>query len=126
MARELGVTLSRVNGSGPKERILKEDVHQFVKTSLQRTQSAPTHSAQISALPVIDFKQWGEIEEQPMPRLQAIAAKNLHANWVTIPHVTQFDEADITELEKFRNTQKEKAKVHGIRLTPPSIFIESL
>jgi pyruvate dehydrogenase E2 component (dihydrolipoamide acetyltransferase) len=127
LAREFGVDLSQVKGSGRKARILKEDVQSYVKYELSRPKMTPGSSVasgsgglQVLAPPKVDFTKFGEVEEIPLTRIQKISGPNLHRNWVTIPHVTQFDEADITELEAFRKSQNvisEKKKL-GIKITP--------
>ncbi len=126
VAREFGVDLSRVSGTGPKNRVLKEDVQEFVKYELSRPKasSAPasggTGGLQVIAQPKVDFSKFGEIEEVEMSRIQRLSGPNLHRNWVTIPHVTQFDEADITELEKFRKGENEQLakKKADVKFTP--------
>ena len=127
VAREFGVDLTKVKGSGRKGRILKEDVQSYVKYELSRPKMNPGSSVasgsgglQVIAPPKVDFSKFGEVEEIPLTRIQKISGPNLHRNWVTIPHVTQFDEADITELEAFRKSQNavsEKKKL-GIKITP--------
>lgn len=127
LAREFGVDLSLVKGTGPKERVLKEDVQSFVKYELSRPKATNNSVAagssgglQVLAAPKVDFSKFGEIEEVPLTRIQKISGPNLHRNWVTIPHVTQFDEADITALEDFRKEQNavaEKRKL-GVKITP--------
>ncbi len=115
-ARELGVDVTQVKGSGPKGRILKEDVQGYVKAALAST-PAPTQAAAGAGLdllpwPQIDFAKFGPVEIQPLSRIKKLSGANLHRNWVMIPHVTQFDEADITELEAFRvelNQEKSSA-----------------
>jgi pyruvate dehydrogenase E2 component (dihydrolipoamide acetyltransferase) len=116
-ARELGVDLSQVEGSGTKGRVLRDDVQAFVKKVM--TRSAPTASlgVAIAEAPVIDFAKFGEVELRPLSRIKKKSAANLHRAWVTIPHVTQFDEADITELEDFRKAQVEKLAKQGVKLT---------
>ncbi len=118
-AFDLGVNLNQVRGSGPKDRILKEDVQGFVKMAMQRGAgaAAPAGSA-LPPVPKVDFAKFGEIETRPLSRIKKIAGKHLHACWLNIPHVTQFDEADTTELEKFRQSMKEEAAHKGVRLTP--------
>lgn len=127
LAREFGVDLNQVKGSGRKERILKEDVQEFVKYELSRPKATASAGAsqgagglQVIAPPKVDFSKFGEIEEVPLTRIQKISGPNLHRNWVTIPHVTQFDEADITELEKFRKQENElqAKKKDGVKITP--------
>ena len=118
-ARKLGADLSQVQGSGPKGRITREDVEQFIKSALQGGPGAPAAAgAGIPPIPEVDFSQFGEIEEQDLPRIKKISGKHLHACWLNVPHVTQFDEADITELDAFRKSMKPKAEKEGIKLTP--------
>jgi pyruvate dehydrogenase E2 component (dihydrolipoamide acetyltransferase) len=117
-ARELGVDLARVKGSGAKERVLKEDVQNHVKAVLARPgggEGGPGLS--LPPLPQVDFAKFGPVTAQALTRIQKLSGANLHRNWVTIPHVTQHDEADITELEEFRKIQVEEAKKEGIRFT---------
>jgi pyruvate dehydrogenase E2 component (dihydrolipoamide acetyltransferase) len=118
-ARELGVNLALVQGSGPKNRILQSDVQAFVKGELSKPRSEMTPGAGLSTLPmpVIDFTQFGEIESKPLSRIKKLSGANLHRNWVTAPHVTQFDEADITDLEDFRKSMLAEAEKRGVKLT---------
>ena len=118
-ARELGVDLGLVSGSGPKGRILKEDVQNFIKRSLQGGQSVRTGGSpfEMPAAPEVDFSRFGEIESQPLGRIKRLSGAHLHRCWLSVPHVTQFDEADITELEAFRQAQKEAAQRQDLRLT---------
>ena len=117
-ARELGVDLGRVKGSGPKERVLKEDVQSYVKTALARPGAGEGGiGLALPPLPQVDFAKFGPVTTQPLSRIKRLSGANLHRNWVTIPHVTQHDEADITELEEFRKIQVEEAKKQGIRFT---------
>lgn len=126
LAREFGVDLTQVQGSGPKDRIVKEDVQQYVKYELSRPKAsaAPGRGGegglQVIAQPKVDFAKFGEVETVALTRIQKISGPNLHRNWVTIPHVTQFDEADITELEAFRKAENEhQAKLKtGMKFTP--------
>ena len=117
IARELGVDLAQVEGSGPKGRVLREDVQAFVKKVM--TRSAPTAplGLAIPEAPAIDFARFGEIENRPLSRIKKKSAVNLHRAWITIPQVTQFDEADITELEDFRKAQVDKLAKEGVKLT---------
>ena len=121
-ARELGVDLGRIKGSGPKERILKEDISGFVKTALARPAGGSGGGAGLSlglpAWPQVDFAKFGPVESQPLSRIKKISGPFLHRNWVSIPHVTQNDEADITELEAFRKAMAEEAQKQGVKLTP--------
>jgi len=120
LARELGVELSAVTASGPHGRILKEDVQAHVKTMMQKAKEAPagaTGGAGIPPIPEVDFSRFGEIEEVAMTRLMQVGAANLHRSWLNVPHVTQFDTADISELESFRGAQKAAAEKAGVKLT---------
>ena len=116
-ARELGVVLSQVGGTGVKGRITKQDVQGFVKQKLNAP-AATTGGSAIQPVPIVNFEKFGEIESVELPRIKKISGKHLHACWLNIPHVTQFDEADITELEQFRKANKESAAKQGVNLTP--------
>jgi pyruvate dehydrogenase E2 component (dihydrolipoamide acetyltransferase) len=117
-ARELGVDLGRVKGGGPKERVLKEDIQNYVKSELARPRAAEGGiGLGLPPLPQVDFAKFGPVTTQPLARIRKLSGANLHRNWVSIPHVTQNDEADITELEEFRKVQVEEAKKQGIRFT---------
>jgi len=121
LARELGVDLARVAGSGPKGRISHEDVKAWVKRALQGglALAAPA----LPKVPVVDFAAFGPIEVQPLSRVRKISGPRLHASWVNLPHVTQFDEADITELEALRQSLKDRAAAEGVKLTPLAFII---
>lgn len=119
-ARELGVDLYHVQGSGPKGRITKEDVQDFVKRALADGAPAPVAGGaglQLPAPPAVDFSKFGEIEEQALGRIKKLSGAHLHGSWLNVPHVTQFDAADITELEAFRKSQKEEAAKADAKLT---------
>jgi pyruvate dehydrogenase E2 component (dihydrolipoamide acetyltransferase) len=116
-ARDLGVDLAQVQGSGPKGRIVREDVQGFVKRVMSRSAPTAAFGLAIPEAPAIDFARFGEVETRPLSRIKKKSAANLHRAWVTIPHVTQFDEADITELEDFRKAQVEKLSKQGVKLT---------
>jgi len=118
-ARELGVDLSRVKGSGPKDRVLKEDVQSYVKSELARPRGEGGGGLGLSLPPLqpVDFAKFGPVTHQPLSRIKKISGGFLHRNWVSIPHVTQNDEADITELEAFRKAQAEELKKSGVKLT---------
>ncbi|MFW5450920.1 MAG: dihydrolipoyllysine-residue acetyltransferase [Methylophagaceae bacterium] len=116
-ARELGVTLSAVSGSGAKGRITKQDVQNFVKQKINAPVAASGGSA-IPPVPVGNYEKFGAIENVDLSRIKKISGKHLHACWLNIPHVTQFDEADITELESFRKSNKDSAAKQGVNLTP--------
>ena len=118
-ARELGVDLSKVHGSGRKERITKEDVQEFVKQALGVTASGTAAAGSgIPAMPEIDFSKFGPVEIKPLSRIQKKAAVNLHRGWLNLPIVTHHDEADITELEYFRKSLKDEAAKQGVKVTP--------
>tara|TARA_R110002050_G_scaffold1244_2_gene8505 strand:+ start:32104 stop:33399 length:1296 start_codon:yes stop_codon:yes gene_type:complete len=117
-ARELGVTLSSVNGTGEKGRITKEDVQNFVKQKVNAPAVSTTTGSGIPPVPVINFEKFGEVKTEELSRIKKISGKHLHACWLNIPHVTQFDDADITELEEFRKANKEMAAKQGVNLTP--------
>ncbi len=120
-ARELGVDLARVKGSGRKDRIVKDDVQAYVKRTLSAgaAPAAPSGGApfQLPTAPQVDFSKFGPVQTQPLPRIRRISGSHLHRCWLSVPHVTQFDAADITELEAFRKAQKADAEKAGARLT---------
>jgi pyruvate dehydrogenase E2 component (dihydrolipoyllysine-residue acetyltransferase) len=126
-ARELGVDLTRVTGHGFKGRITQEDVKAFVKSFLAAGGGAGARSGggALPAVPVVDFAAFGPVETQPLSRVQRISGPRLHASWVNIPHVTQFDEADITELEALRGRLKDAAAARGIKLTPLAFIVRA-
>jgi pyruvate dehydrogenase E2 component (dihydrolipoamide acetyltransferase) len=119
LARELGVDLALVPGTARKGRITREDVQRFVKASLSRgpASGVPLAGVAVAAPVEIDFSKWGATEFQPLNRVRRLSAANLHRSWVTVPHVTQFDEADITDLDAFRAAQKEEAARRKVKLT---------
>jgi len=118
-ARELGVRLEQVIGSGPKGRIVKEDVKAFVKSSMAAAGGGGGGGGvQVSSAPAVDHSKFGEIETVALSRIKKISGAHLHRSWVTVPHVTQFDEADITELEAFRKSLAKEAEKKSLRLTP--------
>lgn len=129
LAREFGVELAVVPGTGPKGRILKEDVQAYVKAMMQKAKEAPaagaTGGAGIPPIPVVDFSKFGEVEEVAMTRLMQVGANNLHRSWLNVPHVTQFDSADITELEAFRVAQKAVAEKAGVKLTVLPLLLKA-
>lgn len=122
MAHALGVDLSKVNGSGIKGRVTTQDIEKYVKAMLQEE----VKGIGVSTIPAVDFTQFGEIESKPLSRIKKLTARNMLRNWLNIPHVTQFDEADVTELEQFRIENKEAAKSNGINLTPVSFIIKAV
>ncbi|MDE1461943.1 dihydrolipoyllysine-residue acetyltransferase [Spartinivicinus poritis] len=124
LAREFGVDLSLVKGSGPRSRILKEDVQAYVSEQLKKAKAQPTGAtggAGIPEVPAVDFSQFGPVREEPMSRLRKVGGFNLHRAWLNVPHVTQFDEADISELEAFRQAQKAK----GVKMTPLPFLVKA-
>lgn len=130
LAREFGVELSAVAASGPHGRVLKEDVQIYVKSMMQKAKEAPaagaaTGGSGIPPIRTVDFSRFGEIEEVPMTRLMQIGAAGLHASWLNIPHVTQFDQADITDLEAFRVAQKAVAEKAGVKLTVLPLLLKA-
>jgi pyruvate dehydrogenase E2 component (dihydrolipoamide acetyltransferase) len=131
--RELGVDLRQVKGAGPKGRILKEDVQNFVKSALAGGAPAAAGARGgglsdlgLPAWPKVDFAKYGPVEAKPLTRIQKISGPALARNWVTIPHVTQFDEADITELEAFRARVNEENAKAGIKVTPLAFLIKAV
>ncbi|CAN1495175.1 AceF Pyruvate/2-oxoglutarate dehydrogenase complex, dihydrolipoamide acyltransferase (E2) component, and related enzymes [Methylophilaceae bacterium] len=128
-ARELGVNLAFVKGSAAKNRILQEDVQAYVKNELAKPRTenmgAGLGSLATLAMPVIDFSKFGEIETKPLSRIKKLSGANLHRNWVTAPHVTQFDEADITDLEDFRKSMQADAEKRGVKLTMLAFLIKA-
>jgi Pyruvate/2-oxoglutarate dehydrogenase complex, dihydrolipoamide acyltransferase (E2) component, and related enzymes len=125
-ARTLGVDVAQVKGSGRKGRITKEDVEKHVKTAMQSGDTVVKSGFDVPPFPAVDFTEFGEIETQALTRIQKISGKYLHRNWVRIPHVTQYDEADITELEAFRQENKQDAKDMGFNLTPLAFMVKAL
>jgi pyruvate dehydrogenase E2 component (dihydrolipoamide acetyltransferase) len=117
LARELGVNLDEVRGSGKKERITREDLEQFVKQKLKENSSAPSHGLSLPAAKAIDFSKFGVIETKPLNKIKRLTGENLHRAWLTIPHVTQFDESDITDLEAFRKGELKAAEKAGYKPT---------
>ena len=117
-ARELGVDLSQVRGSGPKGRILKEDVQGFVKGRLSQPAPAAGGGFALPEIPKVDFAKFGPVESKALSRIKKLAGKHLHACWLNVPQVTQHEDADITELEAFRQAHKDEAKAQGFNLTP--------
>lgn len=132
LARELGVELSLVRATGPRGRITKEDLNAYVKAAVQKAVSAPaasqataTSGAGIPQIPDVDFSQFGDIEIVKMSKIQKITAQNMSRNWLNVPHVTQFDKADITELEAFRKGLKAEMEKQGVKLTPLPFLIKA-
>lgn len=122
IARECGIDLARIVGTGEKNRITKEDVKQFVQAALSR----PEGGFSVAAAPAIDFSQFGEVEAKSLSRIKKLTGVNLHRSWVSVPHVTQFGQADITEMENFRVQQKDHAEKQGVKLTPLVFIIKAV
>jgi pyruvate dehydrogenase E2 component (dihydrolipoamide acetyltransferase) len=122
-ARELGVDLGLVYGSGPKGRILKDDVKAFTKSVLTHNKLGSVAPAPAS--PPIDFSKFGPIETKPLSRIRRLSGQALHRSWTSIPHVTQFDDADITELEAFRKARQKEAEKQGVKLTLLSFLLKA-
>lgn len=125
LAREFGVPLQEVSGSGPRGRILKEDLQQYVRTALEGAAVGAGTGAGIPTVPEIDFAKFGEIEVTQRSKLDKLTAANMHRSWLNVPHVTQFDEADITALEEFRRGLKGEAEQRGTRLTPMPFILKA-
>lgn len=124
-ARELGADLSRVEGSGRKGRITREDVEAYVKKKLQGPERPAAGAFALPEMPEVDFSRFGEIERVELPRIRKIGARNLHRSWLHVPHVTQHDEADVTELEEFRKTHGAEAEQRGFKLTPIAFLMKA-
>ncbi|MBI4293585.1 MAG: dihydrolipoyllysine-residue acetyltransferase [Betaproteobacteria bacterium] len=129
-ARELGVSLANVKGTGPKGRILHQDVQEFVKGVMKGAPAAaaapaPAFGLVLPEWPQVDFAKFGPIESKPRSRIRKLSAANLHRNWVRIPHVTQFDEADITDLEAFRKSNTAETEKQGFKLTMLAFLIKA-
>ena len=128
-ARELGVDLGQITGTGPKSRILKEDIQAFVKRSMQgggvSAQSGSGLGFNLPAWPNVDFEKFGPIEKKTLSRIKKISGPALHRNWITIPHITQHDEVDITELEAFRKSLAKEADKAGVKITPLALIMKA-
>ncbi len=122
-ARDLGVDLGQVDGTGRKGRISREDVQTFVKRVLSQPAAG---GLGVAPMPEIDFSQWGAIESKPLTKINKLTGQNLHRNWVTVPHVTQFDEADITDLEAFRKSMVDEYKSKDIKITMLAFLIKAV
>ncbi|MBD3639738.1 MAG: dihydrolipoyllysine-residue acetyltransferase, partial [Marinobacter sp.] len=127
LARELGADLTRVKGSGPKNRIVKDDVQAYVKSQLQQAQQGGgvATGSGIPGVKLPDFSQFGEVERESMSRMMAATATNMQRSWLNVPHVTQFDEADITEMESFRKAQKAAGEKKGVKMTPLPFLLKA-
>ena len=125
LARQLGVNLAQVQPSGPRGRLSKDDVKAHVKAILQSNPNAATGGSGIPAVPEVDFSKFGEIDIVKMEKIHKITAANMSRNWLNVPHVTQFDEADITDLEEFRKSIKAEAEKSGIKITPLPFLLKA-
>jgi pyruvate dehydrogenase E2 component (dihydrolipoamide acetyltransferase) len=133
-ARELGVDLGRVKGSGPKGRIVASDVQAFVKSVMSGAAAVPAGAPvngsgtglDLLPWPKVDFAKFGPVENKPLSRIKKISGANLARNWVMIPHVTQFDEADITEMEAFRKQMAEELKKDNVKVTPLAFLVKAV
>ncbi|MGB0692653.1 MAG: 2-oxo acid dehydrogenase subunit E2, partial [Pseudomonadales bacterium] len=125
-AREYGVDIAEVKGSGRKGRILKEDIQAHVKSRLAAASTSAGTGSGIPGIPEVDFSRFGETEIKPFSRIRQASARNLHRSWLNVPHVTQFDEADVTELEAFRKAQNLERQAEGARLTPLAFLVRAV
>lgn len=123
LAREFGIELAQVAGSGPQNRVLKEDVQSYVQQRLEKGGSSG--GAGIPEVPETDFSKFGEVSTDARSKLDKLTANNMHRNWLNVPHVTQFDDADITDLEDFRSAQKSEAQRRDTRLTPMPFLLKA-
>lgn len=124
LARELGVSLKKITGRGPKGRILKDDVNDYVKSALNSSSAATGPG--IPNMPDIDFSQFGAVEIVKMSKIQKITSSNMQRSWLNVPHVTQFDETDITDLDAFRKSLKSQAEARGVRITPVAFLLKAI
>ena len=125
LAREFGVQLARIDGTGPQGRVLKEDLQQFVQKLLREPAGAAASGAGLPVVPEIDFAKFGTIEIKERSKLDKLTAANMQRSWLNVPHVTQFDEADITDLEEFRTSLKAEAERRAVRLTPVPFLLKA-
>lgn len=125
LARELGVNLVEVEGTGQRNRILKDDVKAFVKARLTQASTPTGSGSALPALPEVDFSRFGPVRNLPLSRIRQRGAINLKASWINLPHVTQHDDADITDLEDFRRSLKEEAQNKGVRITPLAFIVKA-
>ena len=126
LARELGVPLEQVKGSGPKGRIQKDDLTRFVKDAVNRSAAPSAGGGGIPPVPEVDFSQFGETELVPMTKIQSLTATNMQRAWLNAPHVTHFDDADITDLEAFRKSLKDESEQREVKMTPlPFLLLAS-
>ncbi|WP_193165038.1 dihydrolipoyllysine-residue acetyltransferase [Microbulbifer hainanensis] len=129
LARELGVTLNKVKPTGPRNRVTKDDLHAYIKEQVKKAESGAVGvggGLGIAKMPEIDFSQFGPVKTEPMSKIHKLTAANMARNWLNVPHVTQFDDADITELEEFRKSMKADAEKHGVKLTPVPFLLKAV
>ena len=124
LARELGVDLAQVTGTGPRGRIQKDDLHGWIKNRLAQSGTGSS-GAGIPEVPAVDFSRFGEVDVQALSRLNKITAQNMQRSWLNVPHVTQFDDADVTDLEAFRDTLRDEAKSRGVKMTPMPFIVKA-
>ncbi|MEH6584376.1 MAG: dihydrolipoyllysine-residue acetyltransferase [Halioglobus sp.] len=125
MAREFGLDLDKVGGTGPRGRVVKEDLHDFVKKSLSGAAPKVSSGSGIPPIPEVDFSAFGPVESEPLSRMSKLTAANMQRNWLNVPHVTQFDDADITDLEAFRADMKAEGEKRGVKLTPLPFMLKA-
>ncbi|MFA0811273.1 dihydrolipoyllysine-residue acetyltransferase [Microbulbifer epialgicus] len=129
LARELGVTLNKVKPTGPRNRVSKDDLHNYIREQVKKAESGAVGvggGIGIAKMPDIDFSQFGPVNVEPMSKIHKITAANMSRNWLNVPHVTQFDDADITELEAFRKSMKAEAEKRGVKLTPVPFLLKAV
>ncbi|WP_024330366.1 pyruvate dehydrogenase complex dihydrolipoyllysine-residue acetyltransferase [Simiduia agarivorans] len=129
LARQLGVDMTKIKGSGPRNRLTKDDIRSYVKTIIQDVQTGKLQSGSVGsgipAVPAVDFAKFGPIEMVKMSKIKKVTAANMQRSWLNVPHVTQWDDADITELEAFRNSMKAEAEKRGVKLTPVPFLLKA-
>ena len=124
-ARELGVDLRRVNGTGPKGRVLKSDVESHVKQAMQSGGASGATGMGLPQAPAVDFSAFGEVEIRPLSRIRKLSGANLRRNWLLAPHVTQHEEADVTDMEEFRRSLADEAQKAGFKMTPLAFLVKA-
>ncbi|WP_299595728.1 dihydrolipoyllysine-residue acetyltransferase [uncultured Microbulbifer sp.] len=129
LARELGVTLNKVKPTGPRNRVTKDDLNTYIKEQVKKAESGAVGGVGggigIAPMPEVDFSQFGPVTTEPMSKIHKLTAANMSRNWLNVPHVTQFDDADITELEDFRKSMKAEAEKRGVKLTPVPFLLKA-
>lgn len=124
LAREMGITLEAVTGTGPRQRITKDDLKAFVKTALTSKPTVSSGSG-VPQVPAVDFSRFGEVRIEPMSKIHRVTMESMHRSWLNVPHVTQFDEVDITDLEEFRGSLKAEAEQRGVKVTPVAFLLKA-